>query len=317
MPSRGDAQVIASLPESIARLHDAVATAEEQGEQSMLAESLRELAIACHQHGEIADARDFCARSYEVAHDAGEPHLAAEALNTLGGMDLAAGQLDDAHRTFIEARRLGGTSRVLRARVEQNLGIVANIRGDQLKALGHYERSLEEYRALGDEHGCAIAYHNLGMVNADRGRLDAAICYYQESYAIAERTGNIHLQGLCLVNQGEVEVARRRFEVGREQAEAALRLFEQLGAEGPQASAHRVIGIAHREAGRATLAESALKTAMEVAVSTGNVLSQAEASHEMAVLYERMDRQHDALRWHNIAYSLARRLNGGKRSSEA
>src|SRR5512145_2903661 len=130
MRSRGDARLISSLPESIARLQDAVATAEEHGEQSTLAESLRELAIACHHHGEIADARDFCSRSYEVAHEAGEPHLAAEALNTLGGMDLAAGQLDTAHRTFIEARRLGGTSRVLRARVEQNLGIVANIRGD-------------------------------------------------------------------------------------------------------------------------------------------------------------------------------------------
>jgi tetratricopeptide (TPR) repeat protein len=313
MRSRGDTRLSSFLPESIARLQSACATAEEEGELAELADALRRLAIACHHRAETDEARELCRRSYDVACEVGERQLAAEALNTLGGIDLASGSLDEAHRTFLQARELGGASRVLRARVEQNLGIVANIRGDQLQALAHYQRSLEEYRALGDEHGCAIAYHNLGMVNADRGLFEAAACYFQESYAIAERTGNTYLQGLCLVNQGEVEVARTRYEVGRDQAEAALQLFAQLGAEGPQASAHRVIGMAHREAGRATLAEASLKTAMEVAISTGSVLSQAEASQELGLLYEGMGRDHDAQRWINIAHGLLRRLNGNKR----
>src|SRR2546422_8366167 len=50
-----------------------------------------------------------------------------------------------------------------RARVQQNLGILANIQGDLDEAVARYERSLAAYRDCGDPHGCAITYHNLGM----------------------------------------------------------------------------------------------------------------------------------------------------------
>lgn len=308
MRLHGDARVSSFLPDSIARLENAVAAAEARGDDTALAASLRELAIARQHRAETPEARELCRQSYDVAKQIGDEQLAAEALNTLGGIDLATGSLDDARRNFLEAVELGGATGVLRARVEQNLGILANIRGDQREALDHYERSLEEYRALSDEHGCAIAYHNLGMVNADRGRLDTASAYYQESFAIARRTGNTYLQALCLVNEGEVEVSRARHDIGRDKAEAALRLFERLGVEGSKASAHRVIGMAHREAGRSTLAESALQTSMEVAVSTGSVPNQAEASRELGLLYEDMGRTYDAQRWLNMADSLFRRL---------
>jgi len=64
-----------------------------------------------------------------------------------------------------------------------------NIQGQLTEAVARYERSLDAYRNAGDEHGCAIAYHNLGMVSADRGRLDAADCYFHESRSFAERVG--------------------------------------------------------------------------------------------------------------------------------
>ena len=326
MPSRGDTLLTRSrspaalleearglesrsLPEAIARYEAAIASAEVGGEHTVLAVALRYLAIARQHRNETAEARRLCRRSYDVARQANEHRLAAEALNTLGAIDLTTGSLEDARRTFLEARELGSASRALRAKVEQNLGILANIHGDQLEALAHYERSLEEYRAAGDEHGCGLAYHNLGMVNADRGRLEAAACYYQESYAIAERTGNLYLQGLCLVNHGEVDVARKRYEVARQKAEAALILFDQLGAQGPKAGAHRVIGMAYRETGRASLAESSLKAAIDGAAASGSVLNEAEACRELALLYQVMGRNHDALRRLHVAHGLFRRLN--------
>lgn len=298
-----------SLPEAIVRLEAAITAAEAADERTVLAESLRHLAVARHHRTETVEARRLCRKSYDIAREAGAHGLAAEALNTLGAIELTTGSLEDARRTFLEARALGHTNRALRARVEQNLGILANIRGDQLDAVGHYERSLEEYRSAGDEHGCAIAYHNLGMVNADRGRLDAASCYYQESYAIAERTNNLYLQGLCLVNHGEIEVARERHEIARHKAESALVLFERLGAPGPKAAAHRVLGMVYRETGRATLAEASLKAAVDLAASAGSVLNEAEASRELALLYQALGRNHDALRRLNTAHGLFRRLD--------
>jgi putative nucleotidyltransferase with HDIG domain len=258
---------------------------------------------------EDASARELCRRSYEVARQIGNDLLAAEALNTLGGLDIATGSLEDARRMFLQALELGGSSVELHARVEQNLGILANIQGELDEACTRYARSLEAYRKAEDQHGCAIAYHNLGMVSVDRELFDEADSFFRESRAIAERAGDLHLQGLCLVSHAEVHVARQRFENARQDAEAALALFDQLGARGAKADAYRVIGVVYRETSRPALAESRLRSAIELAASAGKVLVEAEASRELALLYQAMGRNQEALRLLNVAYRLFRRLD--------
>jgi putative nucleotidyltransferase with HDIG domain len=298
-----------ALPEAIERYEAAIDGAERGNDWAVLAEALRRLAVVRHQRGDADPARELCLRSYGVGLRIDDPALAAEALNTLGGMDVATGALEDAHETFLLALELGGESQALRARAEQNLGIVANIQGELNEAVARYERSLDAYRSSGDEHGCALAYHNLGMVSADRGRLDAADCYFRESRAFAERVGDVHLWALCLVNHAEVHVARQRFEDARQNAESALALFDQLGVRRAKADAYRVIGMVYRETGRPALAESRLRSAIELASAAGSVLGEAEASRELALLYQTMGRNVDALRSLNAAYRLFRRLD--------
>ncbi len=227
------------IPEAIECYETAITVAEQGEEQTVLAEALRRLAVLRHHRNESERARELCRRSYTVAQLIGNELLAAEALNTVGVMDLTTGSLDDARKTFLEALELGGRSRELRARVEQNLGILANIQGELDEALSRYERSLEMYRDAGDEHGCAIAYHNLGMASADLGLYPEADKYFLESRALAERSRDVYLQGLCMVNEAEVDVARQRFEDARNNAEGALALFDQLGARRPKADAYR------------------------------------------------------------------------------
>src|SRR5205809_7253624 len=209
----------------------------------------------------------------------------------------------------MQALELGGSSRQLRARVQQNLGIVANIQGELSEALARYERSLAAYRECGDDHGCAIAYHSLGMVSADRERFDAADCYFRESRALAERVGDVYLQALCLVNHAEVDVARQRFENARQSAESALALFDQLGVRGAKADAYRVIGMAYRETGRLTLAESRLRSEIDLAVGAGSVLNEADASRELALLYLASRLYQVARRLLNTAHRLFRRFD--------
>jgi putative nucleotidyltransferase with HDIG domain len=297
------------IPEAIERYESAIAAAEQGGDRTVLAEALRRLAIVRHHRDEPGEARELCRRSYEVARQITNDLLAAEALNTLGGLDLASGSLQDARDTFLRALDLGGSNRELGARVEQNLGIVANIQGELGDALSHYGRSLESFRACEDQHGCAVAYHNLGMVSADRGLFDEAEGFFRESRALAEITGDVHLQGLCLVNSSEVDIARQRFENARQNAEAALALFDQMGARGAKADAYRMIGMVYRETGRPALAESRLRSAMELAAAAGSVLNEAESARELALLYQATGRNQEALTLLNSAYRLFRRLD--------
>jgi putative nucleotidyltransferase with HDIG domain len=297
------------IPEAIEQYAAAIAHAERDGEHTVLAEALRRLAVVRHQRDEHEQARELCNRSYDVANATDNHVLAGEALNTLGVMLLREGSLSLAEQTFLRALKLGGASRELLARVEQNLGIVANIKGELDQALAHYARSLDEYKSVGDEHGCALAYHNLGMVSADRQLFDDADRYFRQSLEIAENAGDVRLQGLCLLNHAEVHVARQRYEEARRNAEAALAIFDQLGDGDNKGSAYCVIGIVYRETGRPALAESRLRSAIELSVAAGSVLHEAEATRELAVVYQGMRRNQEALALLNAAHRLFRRLD--------
>src|SRR5207245_7077807 len=78
-------------------------------------------------------------------------------------------------------------------------------------------------------------------------------------------------RGLCLVNHAELDVTRQRFEDARQKAEEALAVFDQLGVKSAKAEAYRVIGMVYRETGRIVLAESRLRSEIELDVAAGAV----------------------------------------------
>jgi tetratricopeptide (TPR) repeat protein len=287
----------------------AIEAAELASERTILAESLRRSGIVHHRRNQPAQARKLCERSHKIAEDIGDTIMAAEALNALAGFDLEGGSMHAAREKFQQALELGGSSAHLRGRAEQNLGILANVRGDPEEAKAHYHQSLLSFESISDDRGCAIAYHNLGMVSSDCEQWEDADRYFRLSLGIARAIGDIHLEGLGLLNHAEVHLARRDYDQARQNAETALGIFDQLGCQVDKADAYRVIGRAYRETGRYPLAESRLRSAMELAVNTGSILSEAEAAREMGLLYQAMGRGHEALAYLNVARTLFGRLD--------
>src|SRR5260370_19853657 len=78
----------ACIPEAIKCYEGVIGTADRTGERAVLAEALRRLAVLRHHRNESAEARGLCRRSHISASDAGDGLLAAEALNTLAGLDV-------------------------------------------------------------------------------------------------------------------------------------------------------------------------------------------------------------------------------------
>jgi putative nucleotidyltransferase with HDIG domain len=300
----------ACIPEAVQLYEAAISTAERSGERAVVAEAQRRLAVVLHHRNEAYRARELCNRSYQVACEIGNDVLAAEALNTMGGLALRTGEMEEARTFFLRALERGGaTARGLEARVEQNLGILANIRGQLVDAVRHYERAVAAYRAINDEHGSATAYVNLGIAHTDLRQYDWADSYFSKSSDIAERSGDVHLQGMCLANHAEAHFFRGRYDEARRMSEAALAIFDQLDSRADKSEAYKMIGMVYRETGRAALAESRLRTAIELAVSAGSVLNEAEAARELALLMQTMGRNQDALKLLNTAHRLFRRLD--------
>lgn len=296
-------------PEALEGYLRAIAAATRAGDSSTHAEALRRSAVLRHHRGESNEARTLCRESVALARAADKPHLAAEALNTLGCIDLATGSLTEARANFISALGMGGASQELEARVEQNLGVIANIQGDLDEAIARYRHSLDAYQAAGSEHGCAIAYHNLGLVTADQGLWTEASAHFAQSLAIAERAGDVFLRAQCLLGDAKAKLARQQFDDARTGAEQALALFEQLGARSDKSGAYRLIGIVYRETGRAALAESRLRSAIQLAADTQSVLNEAEATRELALLYQQMGRNQEALTLLSASHALFGRLD--------
>jgi putative nucleotidyltransferase with HDIG domain len=297
------------MAEAVRCYNAAIEAAERGSERGTLAEALRRLGVVLRYQDEPVRARELCERSYQTATEMGDVVLAAEALNALANFDFESGALEAAREKFYRALELGGASPELRGRTEQNLGVLANTQGAHAEALIHYQQSLLAFESIGDDRGCAIAYHNLGMVSADRELWDDADRYFRRSLDIAGAIGDVHLQGLGLLNHAEVHLARQRYDQARLNAEAALAIFDRLGSRLDKADAYNVLGQTYRETGRYALAESRLRAAVDLAVSTGSILSEAEASRELALLYQTMGRNQEALRLLNAAHRLFTRLD--------
>jgi putative nucleotidyltransferase with HDIG domain len=287
----------------------ALGLAEAERDQVVVAQVLRHLGLLHHHRSDSPRARELCTRSYNVAMGLGDRSLAAFALNSLAGITLDQGQLADAAGTFRQALVLASGNLELLARIEQNLGILATVQGEHDDALMHYGRSLDAYRKLGDERGCALAYHNLGMISADRRKWAEADACFRSAFAGAERSGDVRLQGLCLLNHAEVHVARQAFDRARADVERALGIFDQLEAPFDKADAYRMLGVVYRGLGQMDVAERHLDRSGALATEAGSVLSQAEASRELALLYQELGRNLESLRALNTAYRLFRQLN--------
>jgi len=306
----------ARLHERAGKMHEAateyeaaVRACEEEGEQRLLVEALRGLAVVRHKTGNDVEAYVLCQRAFVAANETGDPLLAAEALNTRASIDLTAGQIAAASEGYRQALGLRFDSPKLRARIEQNLGIIANIRGDLNAALDHYTRSLEAFRAAEDDAGCSMAYHNLGMISADRHRWDDAERYYAQSLELAVALGDEQVRAQCLLNRTEVLLARNRFAEARSSAESALGIFNRIGGERHKADAYRFLGVVYRETGSRALAEARFKAAIEVAQRIQNPLAEAEASRELAQLYRSVGRNQDSLRLLNASHRLFGRVD--------
>ena len=298
-----------AIAEAFACYHAAAEAAGATGEHAIEVEVLRRLAVLHHRRNERETAAELATRSHVIAQEIGHAVLAGEALNVLAGFAFERGAMEEARDRFHEALALGGTDPGLRGRIEQNLGILANVRGEHAAAATHYRRSLEGFELSGDRKGRAIAHHNLGMVCADRQQWEDADRHFRLSLEITRAVGDVHLEGLCLLNHSEVHVARQRYDEALANAEQALTIFDRLGSRMDKADAYKVLGAVYRETGRFTLAESRLQTAVEQAVATGSILGEAEASRELARLYQAMGRNQEALQLLNAAHRLFSRLD--------
>ncbi|MFL5576247.1 MAG: HD domain-containing phosphohydrolase, partial [Gemmatimonadaceae bacterium] len=281
-------------------------------EQAPLASALlRWVGRTYQEDADAAAALDCHEAALAVAHACGDEAGIGHAVNMQAAVHWQQGRLDEAERLFREARAsaLRAGEAKLAAMTAQNLGVIANVRGDLPRALEHYEASLAHYRALGLAADVWGALNNLGMLYTDLRRWEAAERAFEEALTIAGALGDLGARVLLEVNQAATWVEQGRFERAREAFERAMELSRQIGDTRFVGEAAKVYGVIARETGDHRQAEEHFARAVKVAEERQDLLLLAETVRERAELRRRQGRNRDTLHDLNRAHRLFQQLH--------
>jgi putative nucleotidyltransferase with HDIG domain len=298
-------QTMGQWDEAFALYDQAYSQAGARADLGMLLEAATRIGHCMRESGDAEAAHEvlsFVATSAALAAD----HVrAARALNGIAIGHQSAGQIETAERVYLQAREhaLHVREHPVLGEIEQNLGILDNIRGDLQAAFEHYLAGLEHLRKTGHLRGSARALNNLGMLHIDMGRLEEADDYFQQALAGCDEAGDV--VGSCAVhiNRAELYLALGQPERARASCDEGFEIASRVHDHSRRAEALKFYGIIYHETGKLHLAEIHLKQAVEIAAQLDPLL-EAESLRELSLVLRAQARNREALEALNRAHSL-------------
>lgn len=258
------------------------------------------------EDGDYSAGEDCLEVARAVAEATGDSSALARTTNALANGYWLRGRLDDAHRLYMqagaEARMVGDVT--LAAMVEQNLGTIANMRGDLANAIRHYETSLSGYRELGLDEQVGNLLNNMGMAHARLGQWQDAERTYLEALALCAACGDVRTSLMIEVNRAETLIARKRLIDAKLICERVLRRAQPLNDVRAVSEAQKNLGVVAREQGTLDLAERHLSDAFASATGREDLLLAAEVAREQAELFSVMRRERQTLQALNTSHRL-------------
>ncbi len=241
----------------------------------------------------------------EAGAGAGDAEAEARALNGLAVIEQTLGNLDRSEELYTRARVRAAEAgdEMLLAILDQNLGTIANIRGDLELALRSYESSRNRFKTLGLSSFEAHVLNNVGMVCTDLGHWDNAESAYRAACDACARGDETGLLRRIEVNQAELWIARREITKARQRCERLLRDAEREANTSPWiGEVYKHYGVVCREELEFEQAEAWFVKAASAARAAHDLLLAAETAREQAELYWTQSRNTDTLQALNAAH---------------
>lgn len=267
---------------------------------------VRWIARTHHTDGDAEAARDCLELALAIAELWADDAAAGHALNVKAVVSWQRGDLDDAERLYLLARSraVQAGDAKLAAMTAQNLGVLANIRGDFALAEQQYLASLAAYRSLGLTSDICIALNNLGLLHIACERWDKAERVLLEGVQICELSGDPMTRTQLDINLAELWVRRGEYVRAQSAVAKALEVAAQTGDASAVGKATKLLGVIARETGDFEQADRHFVSADEIATARGELLLQAELARERADLARRMGRNRDVLQQLNRSHRL-------------
>src|SRR6478672_7724035 len=253
---------------------------------------------------------DCATAALAVADQARDEAARGHAINILAIVEWKQGNLDEAERLYLlasESATRSGEAR-LAAMIASNLGVIANVRGEDRRAREYYETSLAHARSAGRADQAITALANLGQLHTQSGQYDIASRHLTEarelSLVIGDRSNliaiELHLAKLR-IRQGDLAGARAACDRTRG-------ILEQIGDAREAGEAEYVYGIVARAGGDAVAAEQHFLRAEQIGIDRQDMILQGEIARELSELYRAQGRNRQTLQRLNHAHRLFAQL---------
>ncbi|MGH7678554.1 MAG: HD domain-containing phosphohydrolase [Gemmatimonadaceae bacterium] len=267
---------------------------------------LRRIGRTYLDDGDVAAGMDCLEAALAIAEANHNPGQIAHTINVMAISYVQRGMLEEAEPLYREAGRMAqlADDERLVALVEQNLGVIAGMRGDVVKALRHHSTSIERFRSLGLREPLALQLNNLGMTYAALGRLDEAEAAYGEAFSIAQACGDSPTRLMVEVNRVAILIARHEYDEARRRCERILSDASEINEVRVLAETHKFRGVIARNTRQLADAEMWLERALDQAMRREDLLLAAETAREQAELFLLLGRNRDTFK----ALSLSHRL---------
>jgi putative nucleotidyltransferase with HDIG domain len=279
-------------------------------ESSLASMIMRRIGRTYLDDGDFAAGMDCLDGALAIAEANENPGEIAHTINVMAISFWQRGSLEEAIQLYGEAAsmaRIANDERLL-AMIDQNLGVVASMRGDVPTALRHHASSLDRYRALGLQEDIARQLSNLGLAYQGLGRYGDADAAYAEALAISHDRGDTWTRLMVEVNRVALLIAQWDFGAARDVCDRILLEAGAIKETRLLAETYKHCGVIARETGSLTEADGYLRMAYEQALKREDLLLAAETAREQAELFLELGRNRETLQSLSTSHRLFTQL---------
>ena len=203
-----------------------------------------------------------------------------------------------------------------RARAINNLGVIAQRRGDAVTAVEHFTDALKVYRELGNDLDTSSALNNLGFVYSTAlADYETGLSYHVEALALRERLGDKGSIALSLNNIGIIYYRIRDFERALSYFDRALALRRELGGDNRISGTLSNIGDVYYDKGDLDRALTHHRESLELRRTIGDRAGIAASLRNLALIHHKQGETRQAN--DELTESLSMALQAGEQTIAA
>jgi putative nucleotidyltransferase with HDIG domain len=292
------------------RYESALYLLRDRSESALASMILRRIGRTYLDDGDFSAGMDCLDVALAIAQANDNPGEIAHTINVKAISFWQRGSLAEGEQLYHEAARMAQVAgdEKLVAMIDQNLGVVASMRGDVATALRHHTASLEGYRKLGLQEDLGRQLSNIGLAYSGLGRYQEAEDAYTEALGIARACGDTWTRLMVEVNRVALLIAQWDYSAARGVCDRILLEAGAIQETRLLAETYKHCGVIARETGSLGEAERFLEMAYEQATAREDLLLSAETAREQAELFLQLGRNRDTLQALSTSHRLFTRL---------